>query len=179
MAARRRTCSRTWQSAATTRPHCGASRGSRERDLDDADVSVADASAGEAWRLAEQITGDDKIGLHMAQSIPAGALDILEYRFVVDPTVGSGLDQLVATFGRSAIAPASSSACVAALPLAEAHAATSGRVRVRPMCWPVSPRHIPRPPGVHFAHRPPQSRLEHRAFFRSPVRFDESSARSL
>jgi hypothetical protein len=63
-------------------------------DLDDPDVRVADASAGEAWHLAEQITGDDAIGLHMAQSIPAGALDILEYAFRSSPTVGSGLDQL-------------------------------------------------------------------------------------
>ena len=64
------------------------------RDLDDPDVRVADASAADAWHLAEQITGDDSIGLHMAQSIPAGALDILEYAFRSSPTVGSGLDQL-------------------------------------------------------------------------------------
>ena len=44
--------------------------------------------------LAEQITGDDAIGLHMAQSIPAGALDILEYAFRSSSTFGSGLDQL-------------------------------------------------------------------------------------
>ena len=58
------------------------------RDLDDPDARVADASAAEAWHLAEQITGDDAIGLHMAQSVPAGALDILEYAFRSSPTVG-------------------------------------------------------------------------------------------
>src|SRR6187399_2747824 len=55
--------------------------GLRGLDLRDPDVRIDDGAAAEAWRIAIEITGDAFLGLHMAQSIPQGALDLLEYAF--------------------------------------------------------------------------------------------------
>jgi AraC-like DNA-binding protein len=150
------------------------------RDLDDPDVRVADASAAEAWHLAEQITGDDAIGLHMAQSIPAGALDILEYAFRSSSTVGSGLAQL-ARYARAVSDRAAAELDIVgdALAFTWVTPAQPHRVEfasaliVRRAREATGTSLAPR--EVHFAHRPPESRLEHRAFF---VRqFDSASRR--
>ena len=148
------------------------------RDLDDPDVRVADASAAEAWHLAEQITGDDAIGLHMAQSIPAGALDILEYAFRSSPTVGSGLDQL-ARYVRAVSDRAAAELDIVGDALAftwvkpaQPHRVEFAFALIVRMAREATGTSLA-PREVHFAHRPPESRLEHRAFFRSPVRFGE------
>ena len=73
--------------------------GLRGKDLTDPDTRVADAVAAEVWRLAEAITSDDVLGLHLAEAVPAGTLDLLEYAFRASPTLGSGLEQ-VARYGR-------------------------------------------------------------------------------
>ena len=150
------------------------------RDLDDPDVRIADASAADAWHLAEQITGDDSIGLHMAQSIPAGALDILEYAFRSSPTVGAGLDQL-ARYVRAVIDRAAArfdivddALAVTWVKPAEPHRVEFAFALIVRMAREATGVSLA-PREVHFAHRPPESRLEHRAFFRSPVRFGESS----
>ena len=150
------------------------------RDLDDPDVRVADASAAEAWHLAEHITGDYTIGLHMAQSVPAGALDILEYAFRSSPTVGSGLDQL-ARYVRAVIDRAGAEFDMVGDALAVTWVKPAEPQRVE-FAFALIVRMAREATGlslapreVRFAHRPPESRLEHRAFFRSPVRFGASS----
>jgi AraC-like DNA-binding protein len=150
------------------------------RDLDDPDVRVADASAAEAWHLAEQITGDEAIGLHMAQSVPAGALDILEYAFRSSATVRSGLDQLVRYVRAvSDRAIAEIDLVGDALAFTWVEPAQSHRVEfafaliVRMAREATSARIAPR--RVDFAHRPPDNRSAHRAFFGAPVRFGKSS----
>jgi len=150
------------------------------RDLDDPDVRVADASAADAWHLAEQITGDDSIGLHMAQSIPAGALDILEYAFRSSPTVGSGLDQL-SRYVRAVIDRAAArfdivgdALAVTWVKPAEPHRVEFAFAMIVRMAREATGLSLA-PREVQFAHRPPETRLEHRAFFRSPVRFGASS----
>jgi AraC-like DNA-binding protein len=152
------------------------------RDLDDPDARVSDASACEAWRLAVRITGDDALGLHMAQQLPAGAMDLLEYAFRTSPTLESAFGQ-VARYARVA------------------NDRTDARTHVddRAFTFSVVPRLQPEsqrqrveftaaclvrlareasgvslaPLEVRFAHHPPESLLEHRAFFRGPLRFDE------
>ena len=150
------------------------------RDLNDPDERVADASAAEAWHLAQQITGDDAIGLHMAQSIPAGALDILEYAFRSSPTVGSGLDQL-ARYVRAVIDRAGAefdilgdAPAVTWVKPAEPHRVEFAFALIVRMAREATGVCLA-PRKVHFAHRSPKSRLEHREFFRSPVRFGASS----
>lgn len=73
--------------------------GLRGLNLDDPDVRVPDAAAADAWRIAVEITGDEALGLQMAQAIPKGALDLLEYAFRSSATLESGLEQL-ARYGR-------------------------------------------------------------------------------
>jgi AraC-like DNA-binding protein len=73
--------------------------GVRGRDLSDPDLRVAETALIEVWRLARQITGDDLLGLRFAQTVPAGALDLLEYAFRSSATLGNGLDQIV-RYGR-------------------------------------------------------------------------------
>jgi len=73
--------------------------GLQGRDLDDPDTFVPDRAAERAWDAAVAMTGDEALGLHMAQAIPAGALDLLEYAFRSSATLGAGLDRL-ARYGR-------------------------------------------------------------------------------
>jgi AraC-like DNA-binding protein len=73
--------------------------GLRGRDLDDPDARIPDIAAREAWRLAVELTGDSALGLHMAQAIPAGALDLLEFAFRSSPTLEAGFERL-ARYGR-------------------------------------------------------------------------------
>jgi AraC-like DNA-binding protein len=116
----------------------------------------------------------------MAQSIPAGALDILEYAFRSSPTVGSGLEQL-ARYVRAVIDRAAAELDIVGDALAvtwvkpaEPHRVEFAFALIVRMAREAAGFSLA-PREVHFAHRPPESRLEHRAFFRSPVRFGASS----
>jgi AraC-like DNA-binding protein len=73
--------------------------GLRGRNLEDPDARVPDAAASEAWQMAAEITGDEALGLHVAQSIPEGAVDLLEYAFRSSGTLQLALEQL-ARYGR-------------------------------------------------------------------------------
>jgi AraC-like DNA-binding protein len=74
--------------------------GLQGQNLRDPDLRIADAAAVDAWRLAVEITGDDALGLHMAQAVQKGALDLLEYAFRSSTTLEAGLEQL-ARYGRA------------------------------------------------------------------------------
>jgi AraC-like DNA-binding protein len=73
--------------------------GIRGRDLKDPDVRVPETASREAWRLAMAITKDEAIGLHLAQWLPRGSLDLVEYAFRTSATLADGLDRL-AHYGR-------------------------------------------------------------------------------
>src|SRR5262245_27458919 len=73
--------------------------GLRGRNLDDPDQRVPDSAASEAWQLAAEITGDEALGLHMAQTISAGAVDLLEFAFRSSATLELAFAQL-ARYGR-------------------------------------------------------------------------------
>jgi Arabinose-binding domain of AraC transcription regulator, N-term len=68
-------------------------------DLTDPDLRVPEASVETAWRLATTITGDAAIGVHVAESLPRGALDLVEYAFRSSPSLAAGLERL-ARYGR-------------------------------------------------------------------------------
>ena len=154
--------------------------GLRGRDLDDPDTRVADTTAVEAWRLAELITGDDALGLHMALAIPAGALDLLEYAFRSSPTLDVGLKQ-VARYGHAVADRAAPLVSVTGDGLAIIWGTTSQRQRTEfAMSFllriareatgtPLAPME------VRFAHSPPESLFEHRAFFQARLQFEEPS----
>ena len=45
-------------------------------DLTDPDLRLPEASVEAAWRLAAGLTHDEAIGVHVAESLPRGALDL-------------------------------------------------------------------------------------------------------
>src|SRR5262249_59958698 len=65
----------------------------------DPNVRVDETAAEAAWRLAVTLTGDDALGVHVAESLPRGALDLVEYALRSSPTLGDGLERL-ARYGR-------------------------------------------------------------------------------
>jgi AraC-like DNA-binding protein len=154
--------------------------GLRGRNLDDPDTRVADSAAVEAWRLAEQITGDDALGLHMAQSIPSGALDLLEYAFRSSPTLDIAFKQL-ARYGRAVgehappvLETKDNTVSVSWRDLKQRQRtefAMSFLVRLSREATGASLA----PVEVSFAHGPPENLFEHRAFFRAPLRFETLS----
>jgi len=152
-------------------------RGLRGKDVTDPDTRVADAVAAEVWRLAEAITSDDVLGLHLAEAVPAGALDLLEYAFRASPTLGSGLEQ-VARYGRVV-----SDRAASRLRLVGDVVEISWDVALQPQRTEAAVAFLLRlarevtgvtllPIEVRFNHPAPVSLYEHRLFFRAPVRFD-------
>jgi AraC-like DNA-binding protein len=154
--------------------------GIKGRDLKDPDVRVPETASREAWRVAMAITGDEAIGLHVAQWLPRGSFDLVEYAFRTSATLGDGLDRL-ARYGRlindrlaghvlrtgpgvrflvdvadeRAVHPQRAELSIAlALRLARDATATSLI-----------------PAEVLFTHAAPSDQTEHREFFRSPIHF--------
>lgn len=150
--------------------------GLRGRDLDDPDVRVPDTAAAEAWRVAVRITEDEALGLHMAQAIPAGALDLLEYAFRSSATVLTGLDQF-SRYGR-VLGDRAAARLVrqeAALAVSWDVHAIRGRVDfalalVLRLVREATGRPVA-PTEVRFTYARPQHRLEYRDYFRAPLTF--------
>jgi len=172
---------------AATGADAGAIRdlpGIRGKDLDDPDLRLPDSVAREAWRLAAEVTGDDALGLHMAQALPPGALDLLEYAFRSSPTLergfaelerygrllsdraaahlGHGDGTLVVTLGQESGLPMLRHRADFALALALRLARDATGTPFNPV-------------EVNFAHRSPEDILEHRQFFRAPLHFEQPS----
>src|SRR5262249_26133193 len=68
-------------------------------DLADPDARVPEAAAEAAWRLAATLTQDSSIGVHIAESLPRGALDLVEYAFRSSASLAAALERL-ARYGR-------------------------------------------------------------------------------
>ena len=154
--------------------------GLRGRDLDDPELRIPDGAAHEAWRLASEIAGDEALGLHMAESLPAGALDLLEYAFRSSATVATGLEQL-ARYGRvtndRAAARVERTDDALRLVLGDPRAET-----IHPQRADFALAYVVRlvreatgcpvvPASVSFAHPAPETTYEHRRFFRAPLAF--------
>ena len=153
-------------------------------DLTDPDLRVPEASVEAAWRLAATLTHDDAVGIHLAEWLPRGALDLVEYAIrssaslatalerlarygrVLSDRVsaridenGEGLQLLVRDTGRTALHPGRVDfALAAALKLARE---CTG--------------HDITPLQVLFDRPAPAEETEYRRFFRAPVRFDAGS----
>jgi AraC-like DNA-binding protein len=158
--------------------------GLRHRNLEDPDLRVPETAAQEAWSLAARMTEDEALGIHMAESLPRGALDLVEYAFrssaslavglarlarysrvlsdrVVARTENSGHDMvmLIGDTGRGPIHPARAEFSLA-IALRLARDATG--VDVRPL-------------QVSFAHDAPCDQTEQTRFFRVPAHFASGS----
>jgi AraC-like DNA-binding protein len=154
--------------------------GIRGRDLSDPDVRVPEDASREAWRLAMAMTGDEAIGLHVAEWLPRGSLDLVEYAFRTSATLADGIDRL-ARYGRlvndrlvghvlrTGPGVRFLMGVADARPLhpqrAEFSIALALRLARDGTSTPVVPVE------VVFAHAAPADLTEHRQFFRSPVHF--------
>ena len=153
--------------------------------LDDPNVRVAEAVTETAWRLAATLTCDDALGIHLAESLPRGALDLIEYALRSSPNLGKGLDRL-ARYGRllsdrvaarthrkgegllllvhdTATTPLHPARAEFALAVALKLARDSTGADITPV-------------RVCFAHPAPDNTAEHRRFFHGRVRFGAGSS---
>src|SRR4051812_10700690 len=62
--------------------------------LDGPDARISEATAEAAWRLAETLTRDDAVGVHVAESLPRGALDLVEYAVRSSTSLAAALERL-------------------------------------------------------------------------------------
>src|SRR6188472_4048147 len=46
--------------------------------LEDPSIRVPEAMTERAWGLAAALTGDEALGIHLAESLPRGVLDLIE-----------------------------------------------------------------------------------------------------
>ena len=157
--------------------------------LDDPDVRIAEAVTEKAWSLAATLTGDEALGVHLAESLPRGSLDLIEYALRSSPSLEKGFDRL-ARYGRllsdrvaarthregesllflvhdTATTPLHAARTEFALAVALKLARDSTGADIAPL-------------RVSFAHPAPDNIAEHQRFFHTRVRFGAgSSAMSL
>jgi AraC-like DNA-binding protein len=146
----------------------------------DPDRRVSESTAEAAWRLAATMTNDAAIGVHVAEWLPRGALDLIEYAVRSSPSLASGLERfarygclvsdrvaartesndsglqlIIRDVGSSVLHPARAEFALA-LALKLARDVTG--VSIVPV-------------QVAFAHHRPDDVSAHQRFFRVPVRF--------
>jgi AraC-like DNA-binding protein len=148
--------------------------------LDDPDVRVPERSAQEAWRMAAAMTRDPALGVHLAESLPRGALDLVEYAFRSSTSLRVGLERL-ARYGRVlsdrvAARTEDNGADLLLLvqdtgssPLHPARAEFALAVALR-LARDGTGCEV-RPLQVCFAHPAPADSADHARFFRVPVVF--------
>jgi AraC-like DNA-binding protein len=153
--------------------------------LEDPKTRVPEAVTEKAWRLAATLTRDDALGIHLAESLPRGALDLIEYALRSSPTLEKGLNRL-ARYGRlvsdrvatrthrkggsllflvhdTATTPLHPARTEFALAVALKLARDSTGEDITPV-------------RVSFAHPAPGNIAEHRRFFHERVRFAAGSS---
>jgi AraC-like DNA-binding protein len=153
--------------------------------LADPSVRVTEAEAETAWRLAATLTCDEALGVHLAESLPRGALDLIEYALRSSPSLGQGLDRL-ARYGRllsdrvaarthdreqSLLFLVHDIATTTLYP-ARAEFALAVALKLARDCTGADIA----PLRVCFAHPAPDNTSEHRRFFRGRVRFAAGSS---
>jgi len=130
------------------------------------------------------MTDDAAIGVHVSESLPRGALDLVEYAFRSSASLAAGLERL-ARYGRvlsDRVAARMEAQGEGLLLLVRDTATTAlhpGRAEfalaaARKFARECAGRDIT-PMQVCFAHPPPEDISEHRRFFRGPLRFGAGS----
>jgi AraC-like DNA-binding protein len=144
------------------------------------DARIPEATADAAWRLAETLTTDEAIGVHVAESLPRGALDLIEYAVRSSPSLGSGLERLAHYGGMlsdrvAARIEANDRGLVLIVGDVGVSALHHGRAEFALAMALKLARDITGveivPVQVAFAHDRPSETSEHQRFFRAPIRF--------
>jgi AraC-like DNA-binding protein len=154
--------------------------GLKGRDLHDPDTRVTERAAAAAWRLAEKLTGDDALGIHVAEVAPKGALDLLEYAFRSSPTLGAALEELarykriLSSHDDARLYRIGDLQIVAFSDFLEGQRAEFSMAFLLRVAREATEDSLV-PLHAWFAHQAPDSLYEHHAFFRAPLGFGESS----
>jgi len=153
-------------------------------DLTDPDLRVSETSIESAWRAAAFLTHDDAIGVHLAEFLPRGALDLVEYAFRASPSLAVGLERF-ARYGHvlsDRVAARTETSGQGVLFLVRDTGDTTlhpGRcdfaLAATLMFARQSTGEDITPLQVCLAHPEPPRTAEHCRFFRSPVRFGAGS----
>jgi len=153
--------------------------------LDDPNIRVPEAMTETAWRLAADLTGDEALGIHVAESLPRGTLDLIEYALRSSPSLEKGLDRL-ARYGRllsdrvaartqregksllllvhdTAMTPLQSARAEFSLAAVLKLARDSTGADITPI-------------RICFAHPAPTNIAEHRRFFHGTIQFSAGSS---
>lgn len=153
-------------------------------DLSDPDARVPEATAEAAWRLAAAASQDTSIGVHVAESLPRGALDLVEYAFRSSASLSAALGRLARygrvlsdrvaarldTYGEGLLLLVRDTGSTPLHPgRAEFALTTALRFAREGTGENIKPLH------VCFAHAAPDDTSEYRRFFGTPVRFAAGS----
>jgi AraC-like DNA-binding protein len=152
--------------------------------LSDPDLRVPEASVEAVWHLAATLTRDDAIGVHLAEWLPRGALDLVEYAFRSSESLAAALERLV-RYGRvlsdrvAARMDASGEALMllfrdagnTSLHPGRAEFALAAALKLARDC---TGKNIT-PLQVCFAHAAPPDASEQKRYFRVPVRYGAGS----
>jgi AraC-like DNA-binding protein len=149
-------------------------------DIADPDLRVPEATMAAAWRLAAESMRDDALGIHVAESLPRGAFDLVEYAVRASPSLAVGLERL-ARYGRLISDRAAARVEIhagglmllirdlGAGPLHPARAEFALAIALKTARECAGDGIAPL--QVSCAHPAPADVTEHRRFFRVPVRF--------
>src|SRR4051812_10190665 len=153
--------------------------------LDDPNTRVPEAVTEKAWGLAATLTGDDALGIHLAESLPRGALDLIEYALRSSASLEKGLDRL-ARYGRlvsDRVATRTQRGDESVLFLVHDTATTPLHPARTEFALAVALKLLRDSAGaditpvrVSFAHPAPDDIAEHQRFFHGRVRFAAGSS---
>ena len=152
--------------------------------LEDPNIRVPEALTEKAWALARTLTGDEALGIHLAESLPAARSTSIQYALRSSPSLKKGLDRL-ARYGRlvsDRVAARTHRKGENLLSLVHDTATTplhSGRAEfalaVTLMVRDSTGADIT-PVRACFAHPAPENVAEHRRYFRGRIRFAAGSS---
>lgn len=148
--------------------------------LDDPDASIPSKDVGAFWRLALEATGDEMLGLHVAQAAPVETFDVHAYALLSSRTLreayrrASRYQRLIHETTRLDFDEGPEHGTLV-------HALPGGRPVARhpaeflATAWVRVGRLVLDrewlPEAVYFAHEAPPDTSEHERFFGAPVRF--------
>ena len=151
-------------------------------DLAHPERRLSEKIAREAWTLAAEATGDEAIGIHVAEARTPAAVDVLEYVFRASPTLGDALGQVVryarVMHERFALRlePQGDGVRLAGT-VPPGHPVSRYQAEFFFATWLRLARDAGQPGlaplDASFAHPPPARLDEHRRFFTCPLRFDQ------
>lgn len=75
-----------------------AAAGLRPTDIEDSDARISRDAWGRVWSWIAQQLGQPALAMHVANALPFGAFDVLDYIAATSPTVGEGLGRVVSYF---------------------------------------------------------------------------------